>query len=35
MMQPLEFGNGQVISSHTLLAMCLHIHAGIKDEPYK
>ena len=28
--QPLEFGNGFVISSHTLLCLWLLIHAGIK-----
>ena len=28
--QPLKFGNGQVISSHTLLGMWLLIHAGLK-----
>ena len=28
--QPLKFGNAQVISSHTLLGMWLIIHAGIK-----
>ena len=31
--QPLKFGNGKVISSHTLLCMWLLIHAGIKVNP--
>ena len=29
-MQPLKFGNGYVISSHTLMAIWLLIHVGIK-----
>ena len=33
MVQPLEFGNGYVISSHTLLCMWLFIHAGVKVNP--
>ena len=28
-----EVGNGQSISSHSLLGMWLHIHAGIKVNP--
>ena len=28
--QPLKFGIGNIISSHTLLGMSLLIHAGIK-----
>ena len=28
--QPLKFGNGQMISARTLLGMWLLIHAGIK-----
>ena len=32
--QPLKFGNGQVISSHTLLFRWLLIHVGIKVNPY-
>ena len=31
--QPLKFGKGKVISSHTLLAMWLLIYAGIKVNP--
>ena len=31
--QSLKFGNGYVISSHILLGMWLHIHAGIKGKP--
>ena len=31
--QQLKFGNGSVISSHTLLSMWLSIRAGIKDAP--
>ena len=31
-LQPLEFGN-ELISSHMLLGMWLHIHAGIKIKP--
>ena len=31
--QPLKFGNGLVISSHTFLGMWLLIHAGIKVTP--
>ena len=34
-LQPLKFGNGSVISSHTLLGMRLLIHAGVKVNPYK
>ena len=30
---PLNFGNGEVISSHTLQSMWLLIHAGIKVNP--
>ena len=30
---PLKFGNGYVISSHTLFGMRLLIHAGIKVFP--
>ena len=32
--QPLKFGNGYVISSHTLLGMWWLLHAGIKLKPY-
>ena len=31
--QLLEFGNGKVNSSHSLLGMWLFIHAGIKVKP--
>ena len=31
--QPLTFGNGEVISSHSLLDMWLLIHAGVKVNP--
>ena len=31
--QPLKFGNGLVISSHTLLNMWLLVHAVIKVNP--
>ena len=31
--QPLRLGNGETISSHTLLGMWLLIHAGIKVKP--
>ena len=34
MVVPLKFGNGYVISLHTLLAMWLLIHAGIKVNTY-
>ena len=34
MERPLKFGNGQVISSHTLLDMWLLIHADIKVKQY-
>ena len=30
MVAPLKFGNGEVISSHTLLGPWLHIHAEIE-----
>ena len=30
---PLEFGNGKIISPHTLLNICLLIYAGIKVKP--
>ena len=33
MVQPLKFGNGYVISSHSLLGMWLFIQAGIKVKP--
>ena len=33
--QLLEFGNGQVIPSHTLLGICLLIHAGFKIKKNK
>ena len=29
--QPLKIGNGEVITSHTLLGMWLLIHAGTSD----
>ena len=32
--QPLKFGNGKVVSSHTILGMCLVILGGIKTNPY-
>ena len=31
--QPLKFGNEQVISPHALLGMQLLIHAGVKVNP--
>ena len=34
MTSPLKFGNGQVISSHTLLGIWLLTHAGIEVIPY-
>ena len=35
MVQPLKFGNWEIISSHTLLGMWLLIHARIKSTDYK
>ena len=32
--EPLKFGNGYVISSHTLQGLWLIIHVGIKVNPY-
>ena len=32
--ESLKIGNGQLISSHTLLGIGLLIHAGIKVNPY-
>ena len=34
-MQLLKFGNGEVISSHILQGMQVHIHTGIKVNPCK